>query len=125
MAKNDSRRGRGEGALFYRADRDRWIARVIVDGQPRAVSAKTKTEARRKLDELRRLADGSTHEVLKNFPSESELIQRCKFCERHPNCRRCFRAAGCAPSTAGRMPAATKFGPRKPKIEPLATANET
>ena len=55
MAKNDSRRGRGEGALFYRADRDRWIARVIVDGQPRAVSAKTKTEARRKLDELRRL----------------------------------------------------------------------
>lgn len=58
MAKNDSRRGRGEGALFYRADRDRWIARVIVDGQPRAVSAKTKTEARRKLDELRRLADG-------------------------------------------------------------------
>ena len=55
MAKNDSRRGRGEGALFYRADRDRWIARVIVDGQPRAVSAKTKTEARRKLDELRDL----------------------------------------------------------------------
>jgi len=43
--------------LFYREDRDRWIGRVIIDGTPRAVSAQTKTEARRRLDALRRAAD--------------------------------------------------------------------
>jgi len=52
-----SRRGRGEGALFYRKDRNRWIGRIDVDGIPRTVSAKTKTEARYKLDQLRRSAD--------------------------------------------------------------------
>ena len=57
MAKNDSRRGRGEGALFYRKDRDRWIGRVIINGTPHAVSARTKTEARKQLDTLRRTAD--------------------------------------------------------------------
>ncbi len=57
MARNDSRRGRGEGALFYREDRDRWIAKVIVDGVPRTVSARTKTEARKQLDALRRAAE--------------------------------------------------------------------
>lgn len=51
------RRGRGEGALFYRADRNRWIGRVTIDGQPRTVSAQTRTEARRELDALRRAAD--------------------------------------------------------------------
>jgi ubiquinone/menaquinone biosynthesis C-methylase UbiE len=30
--------------------------------------------------QLRKLDDGSTHEVLKNFPSESELIQRSTRC---------------------------------------------
>ena len=57
MARNETRRGRGEGALFYRQDRNRWIGRVIVNGTPRTISARTKTEARRKLDALRRAAD--------------------------------------------------------------------
>ena len=57
MAKNDSRRGRGEGALFYRKDRDRWIGRVIINGTSHAISARTKTEARKQLDTLRRTAD--------------------------------------------------------------------
>jgi integrase len=56
MGKNESRRGRGEGALFYREDRDRWMGRVVVDGKRHQISAKTKTEARRKLEELRRTA---------------------------------------------------------------------
>ena len=56
MGKNESRRGRGEGALFYREDRDRWMGRIVVDGQRHQISAKTKTEARRKLDDLRRTA---------------------------------------------------------------------
>lgn len=57
MAVKKSRRGRGDGALFYRADRDRWIGRISVNGKPRTVSARTKTEARYKLDKLRRAAD--------------------------------------------------------------------
>ena len=56
MGKNESRRGRGEGALFYREDRDRWMGRIVVDGQRHQISAKTKTEARRKLDDIRRAA---------------------------------------------------------------------
>jgi integrase len=43
--------------LFYRADRNRWVARVTVDGVPHALSARTKTDARRQLDALRRAAD--------------------------------------------------------------------
>lgn len=57
MTRPPQRRGRGEGALFYRADRDRWMARITIDGQQRIVSAPTKTEARRQLDALRRAAD--------------------------------------------------------------------
>ncbi len=57
MAAKKSRRSRGDGALFYRADRDRWIGRINVNGKPRTVSARTKTEARYKLDQLRRAAD--------------------------------------------------------------------
>lgn len=57
MPRQSQRRGRGEGALFYRADRDRWMGRITIDGQQRIVSARTKTEARRQLDELRRAAD--------------------------------------------------------------------
>jgi len=57
MARSEVRRGRGEGSLFYREDRDRWVGRVIVDGTPRTVSARTKTDARKQLNELRRTAD--------------------------------------------------------------------
>ena len=57
MAARRRRRGRGEGALFSRKDRKRWIGRITVNGTPRAVSARTTTEARHKLDNLRRAAD--------------------------------------------------------------------
>ncbi len=57
MAKGDTRRGRGEGALFFDADKNRWVGRITIDGQRRKVLAGTKTEARRRLDELRRSAD--------------------------------------------------------------------
>lgn len=57
MGRATSRRSPGDGALFYRADRDRWIGRVTIDGDRRTVSAKTKTEARKELDLLRRAAD--------------------------------------------------------------------
>ncbi|MFK7920064.1 MAG: tyrosine-type recombinase/integrase [Ilumatobacter sp.] len=57
MGRAASRRSPGDGALFYRADRDRWVGRVTIDGEHRTVSAKTKTEARKELDLLRRAAD--------------------------------------------------------------------
>ena len=54
------RRGRGEGSIYYDDDRDRWVG-VIDVTEPgsgkrtrRKVSAKSKTEARQKLDKLRR-----------------------------------------------------------------------
>ncbi len=57
MAAKKSRRSRGDGALFYCADRDRWMRRISVNGKPRTVSARNKSEARYKLDQLRRAAD--------------------------------------------------------------------
>lgn len=57
MGRATSRRSPGDGALFYRADRDRWIGRVTIDGEHRTVSAKSKTEARKELDLLRRAAE--------------------------------------------------------------------
>lgn len=53
MARGDSRRGRGDGALYFDADKNRWVGRVTIDGQRRKVLAATKTEARRRLNELR------------------------------------------------------------------------
>lgn len=60
-----SRRGRGEGALFYEDDRDRWVGLLELppDGsgrrRRRKVTGRTKTEARRKLRQLqRRVEDG-------------------------------------------------------------------
>ena len=58
-----TRRGAGEGALFFEADRDRWVGLVTLpsDGSGKRRRAKvvapTKTEARRKMAELRRAAD--------------------------------------------------------------------
>jgi len=57
MATTTTRRSPGDGALFYRADRNRWIGRMTIDGEHRTVSAKTKTEARKELGLLRRAAD--------------------------------------------------------------------
>jgi integrase len=55
-----TRRGRGEGSVYYDDDRDRWVG-VLDVTEPgtakrtrRKVSAKTKTELRNKLDTLRR-----------------------------------------------------------------------
>lgn len=56
MARGDSRRGRGEGALFFDANKNRWVGRITIDGERRKVLATTKTEARRRLDELRNAA---------------------------------------------------------------------
>ena len=52
-----SRRDRGDGALYQEAKSGRWVGRVVVDGRRRKVTATTKTEAQRRLRELRRLAD--------------------------------------------------------------------
>lgn len=57
MAKNESRRGRGDGALFFDKDKGRWVGRVVVDGQRRKVHGLTKTEARKRLNSLRDAAD--------------------------------------------------------------------
>lgn len=52
-----TRRTRGDGALFFVESENRWIGRVTVDGQRRTVSAQTKTEANRRLKELRSAVD--------------------------------------------------------------------
>ncbi len=62
-----TRRGRGEGSIYYDDDRDRWVG-VLDVTEPgtrkrtrRKVSAKTKTETRAKLNALRReLADAGS-----------------------------------------------------------------
>jgi integrase len=55
--QEESTKSRRRSPLFYRADRNRWVGRISVNGKPRTVSARTKTEARYKLDQLRRAAD--------------------------------------------------------------------
>ena len=57
MARDESRRGPGEGALYFDATKGRWVGRVVVDGQRRKVLATTKTEARERLKALRSSAD--------------------------------------------------------------------
>ncbi|MGD9999093.1 MAG: tyrosine-type recombinase/integrase [Acidimicrobiia bacterium] len=57
MAKDESRRSRGDGALYFDQHKGRWIGRVVVDGQRRKVVGATKTEARKRLGELRHAAD--------------------------------------------------------------------
>jgi integrase len=57
MAKDESRRSRGDGALYFDRSKNRWIGRVVVDGQRRKVVGVTKTEARKRLGELRTAAE--------------------------------------------------------------------
>ncbi len=52
-----TRRANGEGSLFWNEARQRWIGELIVDGKPRRVLSKTRTEARKRLDVLRRSAE--------------------------------------------------------------------
>ena len=47
------RRSRGDGALYFVESKDRWVGRVTVDGQRRTVTGRTKTDANRRLRELR------------------------------------------------------------------------
>lgn len=51
------RRPRGDGSLFYDSAYKRWTGRVMIDGKRRTVTARTKTEARRKLADLRSQVD--------------------------------------------------------------------
>jgi hypothetical protein len=60
--------------LFYRKDRDRWMGRVVVGGHRHTVSARTKTEARHKLDALRRAADDGLP-VARGTLTVAELLQ--------------------------------------------------
>lgn len=50
-----ARRTRGDGTVFYDNTNQRWTGRVTIDGKRRTVVAKTKTEAARRLREIRSL----------------------------------------------------------------------
>lgn len=52
-----ARRSRGDGAVFYDNTNKRWTGRVVVDGKRRTVVANTKTDAARRVRELRALAE--------------------------------------------------------------------
>lgn len=53
MTSKKPRRGRGEGSIFYREDRKVWIAQIkLPDRKFRTRSAKTRVEARRKMQEM-------------------------------------------------------------------------
>lgn len=52
-----ARRTRGDGTVFYDNTNQRWTGRVTIDGTRRTVVAKTKTEAARRLREIRSLSD--------------------------------------------------------------------
>jgi integrase len=66
------RRGRGEGAIYWREDRERWIAELpLEDGNSKYFSGKTYAEAQRKLNQAQleqkqgRLATGPQQTVQK------------------------------------------------------------
>jgi integrase len=47
------RRGRGEGSVYYERDRDRWIGAIVTPDGRRRVTARSKSEAVRRLDAVR------------------------------------------------------------------------
>ena len=51
------RRAVGEGSVYFAEGKQRWVGAVTVDGRRRKVVAKTKTEARKRVDALRRAAE--------------------------------------------------------------------
>jgi integrase len=54
MPGRGSRRGRGEGSIYRRADNGRWVGAISIDGRRRTVSGVTRQEAQRKLSALQR-----------------------------------------------------------------------
>ena len=54
MAAMTRRRAVGEGSIFFDEDKQRWVGAIAVGGRRRKVIASTKTEARKRLDALRR-----------------------------------------------------------------------
>ncbi len=57
MPRTDRNRAPGEGTLYEEKSRSRWVGAVVIDGKRRKVTAKTKTEARQKLNALTRSRD--------------------------------------------------------------------
>lgn len=57
MPRTDRNRAPGEGTLYEEKSRNRWVGAVVIDGKRRKVTAKTKTEARQKLNALTRSRD--------------------------------------------------------------------
>jgi len=47
------KRGNGEGSVYREAARERWVGQVMIDGRRYRVTAPTKTDARRRLDDLK------------------------------------------------------------------------
>src|SRR5215210_2025363 len=75
MARNSSRRDRGDGALYQEVKSGRWVGRVVIDGQRRKVTATTKTEAARKLRDLRRNVDAGLPVTPGNLTVSDVLTQ--------------------------------------------------
>ncbi len=59
-AATPRRRAVGEGSIYFDADKDRWVGALVIEGRRRKVIARTKTEARQRLDALRREVDAGT-----------------------------------------------------------------
>ena len=57
MPRTERNRAPGEGTLYEEKSRSRWVGAVVIDGKRRKVTAKTKTEARQKLNALTRSRD--------------------------------------------------------------------
>lgn len=57
MPRTERNRAPGEGTLYEERSRNRWVGAVVIDGKRRKVTAKTKTEARQKLNSLTRSRD--------------------------------------------------------------------
>src|SRR5437763_12863360 len=54
MANKKPRRGRGEGAIFWRESRQRWIAELpLEDGKSKYFTGKTYAEAQRQLNQAK------------------------------------------------------------------------
>lgn len=51
------RRAIGEGSIYFDESKNRWVGALMVDGKRRKVLGRTKTEARQRLDALRRRTD--------------------------------------------------------------------